>query len=145
MKAEGRVFQRYSTNNHSIKVFYFDLDDNYYQLPLQLIDISFGGCCVQSEVDLSDGNFMLVIGKRKIKFFGKKSWVKSESDNFQIGLNISFKEEDSFTYWTKLLQTLNKLENQSKDLNRTKTITKKSAIKQSTTNNTSQLRSRPSL
>ncbi len=86
MNAEGRLFQRYNTQNHNLKVYYFDQGSNFYQLPIALEDLSLSGCCIKSEANLKNGGLMIVIGKRKIKFDIKKLWETEETDqkaNFQ--------------------------------------------------------------
>lgn len=106
MHSDGRLFQRYKVKNPNIKIYAFDKNSNFYRFPIIINDLSFSGISLTSDIEFSNEKFILIVGKRVIKFKGKKSWSTKGTDKYTTGLQLQIEDERSFIYWSTLLQVL---------------------------------------
>lgn len=110
MSKLNRRFQRYHTHVPNIKIVCLDLDNSFNQSKVEIIDISLGGCCLRTPVEFEKGNFVIRIGKRRIKILGKAVWSKETINGILTGVKILFEDTQSYDHWTQLLHTLNTVE-----------------------------------
>lgn len=116
MNHENRFFYRYENYVPNIKVKCLDADSEMSQTDFNLVNLSFAGCCIKSTLKFSEADFVIRIGKRRIKFKGKSSWTKKISGEHHTGLQVSFSDYQSYKNWSSLLHALNAVETANTNL-----------------------------
>ena len=126
MDFEKRIFQRYTNYVPNINIICLDDDHGFSNENIDIIDLSFAGICINSDHRLRSGNFVIRIGKRRIKLHANTMWCSDlDCGRHKIGMRISFSDGKSYSHWTKLLHALNAVDRANDDLEAISKISEK--------------------